>query len=70
MKFESLCGLEVTSHTIAKVYFDKWKALSPFVHFSVDSNLYKFSAGTYLISTERKMPNIVRDTINICTNKL
>ena len=33
VKFESLCGLEVTGHTIAGVYFDKWKALSSFVHF-------------------------------------
>lgn len=50
VKFESLCGLELTGHTIADAYFVKWKALSSFVHFFLDSNLHKFSADTYLFS--------------------
>lgn len=50
VKFESSCGLEATGHTIAEVYFDKWTALSPSVHFfPLDGNLRKFSTGTYLI---------------------
>lgn len=49
-KFESRCGLEITGHTAAEVYFDKWKALSSFVYFSLERNLHKFPAGTYLIS--------------------